>query len=71
MDLWDKKLFIDRHFSQVYTLPTKANFLSILKINYMTDKEIEEVYQIIKGYHEEYLKKHGVKLPKLKDADRK
>ena len=35
----------------------------------MTDKEIEEVYQIIKDYHEKYLKKHGVKLPKLKDAD--
>jgi len=35
----------------------------------MTDKEIEEVYQIIKEYHEKYLKKHGVKLPKLKDAD--
>jgi hypothetical protein len=34
----------------------------------MTDKEIEEVYQIIKDYHEKYLKKHGVKLPKLKDA---
>ena len=34
----------------------------------MTKKEIEEVYQIIKDYHEKYLKKPGVKLPKLKDA---
>lgn len=37
----------------------------------MTDREIEEVYQIVKDYHEKYLKKHGVKLPKLKDADGK
>ena len=37
----------------------------------MTDREIEEVYLIIKDYHEKYLKKYGVKLPKLKDADGK
>lgn len=37
----------------------------------MTDKEIEEVYRNIKEYHEKYLKKRGVKLPKLKDADGK
>ena len=35
----------------------------------MTNKEIEAVYQIVTDYHEKYLKKHGVKLPKLKDAD--
>ncbi len=35
----------------------------------MTDKEIEEVYQIVKDYHEKYLKKHGVGLPKLRHAD--
>ncbi len=34
----------------------------------MTNKEIEEVYQIIKDYHEKYLKKHGVKLPQLKNS---
>src|SRR3989304_5511928 len=35
----------------------------------MTDREIEEVYQIVKDYHEKYLSKHGVKLPKLNDVD--
>ncbi len=34
----------------------------------MTDKEIEELYQLVKKFHEEYLKKHGVRLPKLKDV---
>ncbi len=35
----------------------------------MTDREIEDVYQIVKDYHEKYLNKHGVKLPKMKNAD--
>lgn len=35
----------------------------------MTDKEIEEVYHIVKEHYEKYLIRHGVKLPKLKNAD--
>jgi len=35
----------------------------------MTNKEIHQVYEIIKEYHEKYLKKHGVKLPKLKNVN--
>lgn len=35
----------------------------------MKDKEIIEVYEIIKGYHSNFLVKHGVKLPKLKDKN--
>lgn len=34
----------------------------------MTDKEIEAVYQIIQEYHEKYLKKHDVTLPRLRDG---
>lgn len=34
----------------------------------MTEKEIIEVYEIVKDYHEKYLKKHGVKLPQLKNS---
>jgi len=34
----------------------------------MKDKEINEVYEIVKEYYEKYLKKHGVKLPKLKNG---
>lgn len=32
----------------------------------MTDSEIEEIYSLIKEYHEKYLARHGVKLPSLR-----
>lgn len=35
----------------------------------MTDKEIEEVYKVICKYHNDFLKRHGVKLPKLRNAE--
>lgn len=31
----------------------------------MTDNEIRSIYEMIKGYHSEYLESHGVKLPNL------
>lgn len=33
----------------------------------MTDQQIEEVYALICKYHEQFLKGHGVKMPRLKD----
>ncbi len=33
----------------------------------MTQKTIHKIYKQITGYHEKYLKKHGVNLPKLKN----
>ncbi len=31
----------------------------------ISDKKIKEQYNLIKEYHEKYLKKYGVKMPKL------
>ncbi len=35
----------------------------------ISDKKIKEQYNLIKEYHEKYLKKYGVKMPKLYDKD--
>ena len=32
----------------------------------MTDKEIQDTYDLVKKYHEDHLKLHGVQLPRLK-----
>lgn len=32
----------------------------------MTKKEIQKIYELVKEYHEKYLKSHGVRLPNLK-----
>ena len=36
----------------------------------MTDKEITDIYNLLKKYHKEYLEAKGVKLPKLKLSDK-
>jgi len=37
----------------------------------MNEKEIETTYDLIKSYYEKFLKKYGVKLPKLRDKNGK
>jgi len=34
----------------------------------LSDKEIKEIYEMIREYYNKYLKQHGVKLPKLADT---
>ncbi len=35
----------------------------------MEEKKIQEIYETITSFHQKHLKKHGVKLPKLKDKN--
>lgn len=37
----------------------------------MNEKEIETTYDLIKSYYEKFLKKYGVKIPKLRDKNGK
>lgn len=38
---------------------------------HLSDDDIKKTYKSIKGFHENHLKKYGVKLPKLTDSNRK
>ena len=38
-------------------------------MNRLSDKEIGEIYAMLQRYHQQYLEKHGVKLPKLKNGN--
>lgn len=37
--------------------------------NKLSDAVVEKTYEIIRNYHEKYLKKFGVKMPKLKNSE--